>query len=101
MANGIINNFPVKIKFWREISLAMTFAYICYAGDPCVTFSNGSGDHPGPRSNQPQKITYFSVELTFAPFYDFTNGISEYVLSTGSGLFAFLGKFSGRSSLQE
>ena len=64
----VICNFPVKIKFWREISLAMTFAYICYEGDPCVIFSNGPGDHPGPRSNQPQKLTYFSVERTFAPF---------------------------------
>ena len=31
---------------------------------------------------------------------NFKNGISEYVLCTGSGLFAFLGKFSGRSSLK-
>ena len=65
----VLCNFPVKIKFWREIILAMTFAYICYVGDPCVTFFNRSGDHPGPRSNQPQKLTYFSVELTFAPLY--------------------------------
>ena len=57
----VVCNFPVKIKFWREIILAMTFVCIC------VTFFNRTGDHPGPRSNQPQKLTYFSVELTFAP----------------------------------
>ena len=45
----------------------MTFAYIFYVEDPCVTFFNRAGDHPGPRSNQSQKLTYFSVELTFAP----------------------------------
>ena len=46
----VVCNFPVKIKFWREIILAMTFAYICYVGDPCVTFFNRSGDHLEPRS---------------------------------------------------
>ena len=63
----VVCNFLVKIKFWREIILPMTFAYIYYVGDSCVTFFNRSGDHAGPRSNQRQKLTYFSVELTFAP----------------------------------
>ena len=63
----VVCNFLVKIKFWQEIILAMTFAYIGYIGDPCVTFFNRSGDHPGPRSNQPQKLTYFSVEVIFVP----------------------------------
>ena len=63
----VVCNFLVKIKFWQEIILAMTFAYIGYVGDPCITFFNRSGDHPGPRSNQPQKLTYFSVEVIFVP----------------------------------
>jgi len=92
----VVCNFPLKIKFWWEIILVMTVAYICYVGDSCVTFFNRSGDQPGPRSNQPQELTYFSVELAFAPLslqMQFKNGISEYVLSTGSGLFASLWNF--------
>ena len=58
----VVCNFPVKIKFWREIFLAMTFAYICYVGDPCVTFFN--------RSIKFRKFTFVHVagdDPTFVP----------------------------------
>ena len=50
----VVCNFPVKIKFWREIILAMTFACICYVGDPCVTFLTGQAITWGRGAISPQ-----------------------------------------------
>ena len=46
----VICNFPVKILFWWEIILPMTFAYV--GGSYKSTFVLQTGDHPGPRSNK-------------------------------------------------
>ena len=46
----VICNFPVKILFWWEIILPMTFAYLCLRRR--VIHVLQTGDHPGPRSNK-------------------------------------------------